>query len=187
MPKRDYTIDLRHTKPVTLSVVIFLLTAGIAMGALAFLQFTDWIAAFYVFAALPLPISMIFLITKIIIPTLNKSKKDDKKVSIIAFVIYYFSTFVGWAMIWMIIWHVKPDSYLNIDTFPPKDAYNTFGYVLVGASFVCFKTAPAFVLPSALISGLVSEAQITIAWAIEILFIAFMLRLVNERLPKKKK
>src|SRR5690606_34840031 len=104
MPKRDYTIDLRHTKPVTLSVVIFLLTAGIAMGALAFLQFTDWIAAFYVFAALPLPISMIFLITKIIIPTLNKSKKDDKKVSIIAFVIYYFSTFIGWAMIWMIIW-----------------------------------------------------------------------------------
>lgn len=166
------------TKSVTLSIVVFLLNAGIAMGAMAFLQFTDWDVAFYIFASIPLPMSVAFLISKILYPALNKSKRDDKNVTILSFICYYFSIIIGWALIWMIIWHVKPDSYHNIDTFNPKDAFNVFGYVLTGATFVSFRTAPSFVLPSALISSLVSEVQIIMAWIIELFFFGFIMKII---------
>lgn len=162
----------------TTALFVFLLMAGTAMGALAFLQFTTWSVAFYIFAAIPLPVSFGFLVMKIFVPAMNRHSGDDDKVTISALVLYYFSLVIGWAMIWMIIWHIKPDSYHGIDTFDPKDAYNVFGYVLIGALFVSFRTAPTFVLPEALIACLVSGAQISVAWAIEWFLLGFVVKII---------
>lgn len=153
-----------------------------AMGSLAFLQFTSWTVPFYLFAAIPLPVSVLFLVAKVLWPAINKSKKDDKDVSLVAFVIYYFTIIVGWAMIWMIIFQVAPDSYENINTFDPKDSYHVFGYILVGATYVSFRTAPAYVLPARLISNLVSWIQIWMAWMIELVFFAFIMKIAFKHL-----
>ena len=179
--KRRYRPDDWLTPPISMAMFVFVIVAASAMGALAFLQFTDWGVPFYIFASIPLPTAIAFIIWKILVPALNKDDKDDKEVNLVAFVIYYLAVIIGWAMIWMIIWHIKPNSYHGIDTFDPKDAYNVFGYVLVGATFVSFGTAPTFVLPEALISCLVSGVQVTISWLVSIIFFAFIARIILKR------
>lgn len=176
---------LRVSPAVGVALTVAIVMAGTAMGALAFLQFTDWTIPFYLFAAIPLPVATLFLISRVLWPAINKSKKDDRDVSIVAFIIYYFTIALGWAMIWMIIFQVAPDSYEHISTLNPKDAYHVFGYILPGATFVSFRTAPSWVLPARLISNLVSLAQIWMAYLIEIIFLAFVMRIVFRHFSSK--
>jgi hypothetical protein len=174
-------------KTAVIALFVFATVVAISMGALAFTQkeFASEVTysnkvGLTIVGVMGLPVALFFFLTKIVIPSTNKSKEDDENVHPLAFIIYHFAMVVGWAMIWLIIWTWEPTSFKHLDLISINQPYKAFAFALPNSFFVTSGTAPLNVFPESWDATLVSGFQGYLGIFIVIFAVFFSLKTYTE-------